>query len=72
MPVTPLPATEQFCDFVLLEITKKLTVGRKTLVQDVRTAAINQTSVTDQDWENFILSTYDYWTPWEVYDTFTP
>lgn len=66
MPVTPKPATEQFCDFILLEIVKKLTTARKQLVQDVRTAAINQTTVTDQDWENFLLTSYQYYTPYQV------
>ena len=66
MAVTPKPATEQFCDFILLEIVKRLTPAREQLVQDIRTAAINQTTVTDQDWNNFLLSSYDYYVPYQV------
>lgn len=66
MPVTPKPATEFFCNFILLQIVKRLTPARKQLVQDIRTAAINQTPVTDTTWNNFLLSSYDYYTPYQV------
>lgn len=65
MAVLPKPATEQFCDFVLAsQWLKRLTPGRKTLIQDVRTAAINQTTVTDDDWSDFLLSTFDWYQTW--------
>lgn len=65
MAVLPKPSTEFFCDFVLSsQWLKRLTPSRKTLIQDVRTAAINQTTVTDTEWDNFLLSTFQWYQTW--------
>ena len=68
--VTPTPACEQFCDFILLEIGKRLTVGRKALVQDIKTAAHNATTVSDDDWNNFTLTAIDFYNPYLIYSSF--
>jgi len=68
--VQPSAQCEFFCDFVLLQINKRLTEARKTLVADIRQAAIDVTTVTDTDWNNFVLATEDYYNPWLIYSTF--
>jgi hypothetical protein len=57
----PAPATEGFCDFMLNSFYIRLTPARKILVQDIRTAAINQTVVTQTDWYNFLLSSHNHY-----------
>lgn len=57
----PAPATEGFCDFLLDSVYIRLTPARKILVTDIRTAAINQTVVTQNNWNNFLLSTHNFY-----------
>jgi len=70
MAVYPNPTCETFCDFVLLQIPKRLTEAREALVQDIRQASIDATSVTDLDWSNFVLATLDFYNPYLIFSTF--
>jgi hypothetical protein len=68
--VQPNASCEFFCDFILLQVTKRLTEARKTLVQDIRQASIDVTTVTDTDWNNFVLTAEDFYSPWLIYSSF--
>jgi len=69
----PAPTTESFCDFLLGSVYIRLTAPRKDLIQDIRTAAINQTVVTQNNWNNFLLSTKNFYQDWLLNeDFFTP
>jgi hypothetical protein len=61
MAVLPLPITEKFCLFVETSSFIRLTPARRILIVAVRISAVNQTTVTDNDWQNFILSTYEWY-----------
>ena len=68
--IQPNVACSAFCDFVLLQIPKRLTEARKTLVLYVKNASDTITPITESEWNNFVLSTYDFWDSYNVYTNF--
>jgi len=69
----PAPTTATFCTFLLTSVYIRLTPARKILVTDIRTAAINQTVVTQNNWNNFLLSTKNFYQDWLLnQEFFTP
>ncbi len=72
MAVFPAIGTYAFCDYILNTAYVKITPPRKVVVQAVQVAAGAATSVSDNDWYNFLLSTNDFYLGWLEQSAFNP
>lgn len=68
--IVPLPETADFCNFVLTTPFIKLTPARKLVVTEIRDASLAKTSVTINQWNNFLLSTFSFYTTWQLNQEF--
>lgn len=68
----PNLTTYSFCNFVQLQITKRLTAARLALVLQIQAAALAASYVSENDWNNFILATEDYYKTWTENIAFNP
>lgn len=70
--IVPTIACYSFCDYVLNSPIKRLSAARQVIVSAIQTAAYAQTGVTNDDWNNFLLSVNDYYQAWLVDSTYNP
>jgi len=61
MAVIPNAETELFCTFLQTAYFIRITPAREIVIAEVKAASIAGTSVTDNVWNNFLLSSYQWY-----------